>query len=104
VSIVVLLRNIFLVNLQLSLVAVIVGCRRSMSHSSGRGWSVHVDGMRLSLNCGHQRACCSSPRWYMSVDSRGGNGNDRRKPKNSEKNLSQCHKSHIDWPPPTRWY
>jgi hypothetical protein len=26
----------------------------------------------MSLNCDHQRACCSSPRFYMSMDSQGG--------------------------------
>jgi hypothetical protein len=26
----------------------------------------------LSLNCGHQRAYCSAPRWYMSMESHGG--------------------------------
>jgi hypothetical protein len=31
----------------------------------------HVNGMRLSLNCGHQRACCSFPRWYMSMETHG---------------------------------
>jgi hypothetical protein len=25
-----------------------------------------------SLNCGHQQAYCSSPRWYMRMESRGG--------------------------------
>jgi hypothetical protein len=29
-------------------------------------------GENMSLNCGHQRACCLSPRWYISVDSHGG--------------------------------
>jgi hypothetical protein len=33
---------------------------------------VHIDGVRLSLNSGHQRAYCSSPRWYMSMESYGG--------------------------------
>jgi hypothetical protein len=33
---------------------------------------VHVDGVRRCLNCGHQRAYCSLPRCYMSVDSHGG--------------------------------
>jgi hypothetical protein len=26
----------------------------------------------MSLNCGHQRAYCSSPRWYMCMESHGG--------------------------------
>jgi hypothetical protein len=29
-------------------------------------------GETTSLNCGHQRAYCSSPRWYMSMNNRGG--------------------------------
>jgi hypothetical protein len=33
---------------------------------------VHVDGVRLSLNCGLQRAYCSSPSWCMSIESHGG--------------------------------
>jgi hypothetical protein len=26
----------------------------------------------MSLNCSHQQACCSSPRWYLSIESHGG--------------------------------
>jgi hypothetical protein len=26
----------------------------------------------MSLNCGHQRAYCSSPRWYVNMESNGG--------------------------------
>jgi hypothetical protein len=29
-------------------------------------------GETMSLNCGHQRAYCSYPRWYMSTESNGG--------------------------------
>jgi hypothetical protein len=54
----------------------------------------------MSQNCCHQRAYCSSPRWPMSMELTW-NNTDRRKPKNFEKNLSQCHsvhrKSHMDW-------
>jgi hypothetical protein len=32
----------------------------------------HVDGVRLSLNCDHQRAYCSSPSWYRSMEGHGG--------------------------------
>jgi hypothetical protein len=53
------------------------------------------------LTCDHQRVYCSSRRWYMSTAPRW-NDNDRGKPKNSEKTLSQCHfichQSHMDWP------
>jgi hypothetical protein len=31
-----------------------------------------VHGVRLSLNCGHQRAYCPSPRWYMNIERYGG--------------------------------
>jgi hypothetical protein len=30
----------------------------------------HVDGLILSLNCDHQQDLCSSPRWYMRIQSR----------------------------------
>jgi hypothetical protein len=51
------------------------------------------------------------PRWYEFGERRW-NDIDRGKPKNSEKNLSQCHfvnhKSHTDWPGrepgPPRWW
>jgi hypothetical protein len=29
----------------------------------------------MSLNCGHYRTCCSSPRWYMSMESDTDRGN-----------------------------
>jgi hypothetical protein len=29
---------------------------------------VHVYGVRLCLNCGHQWACCIFARWYMNMD------------------------------------
>jgi hypothetical protein len=38
----------------------------------------------MSLNCGHQRAYYSSPRWYMSMVLQR-NDSDKVKPKNSEK-------------------
>jgi hypothetical protein len=28
-------------------------------------------GETTSLNCGHQRACCSSPTWYISIEKHG---------------------------------
>jgi hypothetical protein len=34
--------------------------------------AARVDVVRLSLNCGHLGAYCSSPRSYMSMDSHGG--------------------------------
>jgi hypothetical protein len=33
---------------------------------------VHVDGVRMSLNCGRQRASCLSRKCYMSMESYGG--------------------------------
>jgi hypothetical protein len=34
-------------------------------------WSCHW-GETMSLNCGHKRAYCSSPRWYMSMEAHDG--------------------------------
>jgi hypothetical protein len=47
-------------------------------------------GETTSLNCGHQLAFCSSPRWYEYGEPRW-KDIDTGKPKNSEKPLSQCH-------------
>jgi hypothetical protein len=33
---------------------------------------IHADGLRLTLNCGHQRAYCSSLRLYMSTEGHSG--------------------------------
>jgi len=33
---------------------------------------VHVDGMRLSLNCGHRQAYCLFCRWYMHMETHSG--------------------------------
>jgi hypothetical protein len=45
----------------------------------------------MSLNCSHQRAWFSSPRWYVSIES-WWNNTDRGNAKNLEKNLSHfCH-------------
>jgi hypothetical protein len=66
---------------------------------------------KTSLNCGHQRAYCSSPQMICEYGEPQWNDTDRGKPKNLEKNLSQCdsipNKSHMDWPwgdpGPPRW-
>jgi hypothetical protein len=39
---------------------------------SGCVYVVHVDGVKRCQNCGHQRAYCSFPRLYMSMESHGG--------------------------------
>jgi hypothetical protein len=62
---------------------------------------VHVDGVRLSLNCSLQRTCYSYSRWYMSMELRW-HDTDRGNLRKVEKNLSRfhfaCHKSHMNWP------
>jgi hypothetical protein len=62
-----------------------------------RSWRLVVT---MSLNCNHQRAYCSSLRWYMSMDPRR-NNIDRGNRRTLRKNLSTtfvCHKSHMYWP------
>jgi hypothetical protein len=67
---------------------------------------VHVDGVRLHLLM--RPPTCLSPRWYMSINSHGGMISTGKNPKNSEKNLSQCHfvhqKPHMNWPGPEPKY
>jgi hypothetical protein len=52
----------------------------------------------MSLNCGHQWAYCSSPKWCMSME-RYGDVLLTRTTDKTERNLSQCqsvhHKSHV---------
>jgi hypothetical protein len=63
-------------------------------------------GETMSLKCGHQRAYCSSPRWYEYGEPRW-NYTERRIPKNSNQNLFQKHfvrsESHMDWPRREPW-
>jgi hypothetical protein len=54
---------------------------------------VHVDGVRMSLNCGHFRAY-SSPPYIYELGESWWNDIDIGKPKNSEENLPQCHSVH----------
>jgi hypothetical protein len=63
----------------------------------------------LKVGCVRPKRGCLAyyafPRWYEFGERRW-NDIDSWKPKNSEKNLSQCHcvhhKSHMDWPGPPR--
>jgi hypothetical protein len=48
--------------------------------------AIHVDGLSLRLNCGHQRAYCSSPKWHKRMEP-SLNDSCRIKPKNSERNF-----------------
>jgi hypothetical protein len=52
----------------------------------GVTYDLHIDRARLSLNCGHRRTCCSSPRWYEHGEPRW-KDIDRGIQKNSEKCL-----------------
>jgi hypothetical protein len=48
------------------------GLRGERSTTLRIRWLIdYVDEARLSQNRGHQRACCSSPRWYVSMESHG---------------------------------
>jgi hypothetical protein len=55
----------------------------------------------MSLNCDQQRAYCSHPRRYTTIET-WRNDTNKVKLKKSERNLSQCHldyhKSHMNWP------
>jgi hypothetical protein len=59
-------------------------------------------GETMSLNCSHQRACCLSPGWNMSMKSHVEVMLTRKNLRSCRKTLSQYHfshhKSHIDWP------
>jgi hypothetical protein len=57
----------------------------------------------MSLNCGHGWAYCSFPRCYMSVERHGGMILTGGKPRNSERNLSQCHFVHKKIPHGLNW-
>jgi hypothetical protein len=62
---------------------------------SDRELSFFADMVRLSPNCGCQRTCCSSPRcWYIRTERWWNDDTDVGRPKNSLKNLSQCHFVH----------
>jgi hypothetical protein len=67
---------------------------------AGCCWRCWCQWVRLSLRCGHQRACCQPPRCYISLGPRWDNI-DRGKLKNTGKNMSQCqfvhHKYHTHW-------
>jgi hypothetical protein len=55
----------------------------------------------LSLNCGHQRAYCSSSRWYMSTESHGGivlTGENRRTRRRICPSAHLSITSHMDRP------
>jgi hypothetical protein len=46
-----------------------------------RWWFLCLWGENMSLNCDHQRACCSSPKWFMIIESHCGmimTGENRR--------------------------
>jgi hypothetical protein len=76
---------------------------------------VGVDGVRLSLNCSHQRAYCSHtpppPQTVYEFGEPQWSGIGKGKPKNSEKILAKSrfvqHKSHMNWhgreAGPPRW-
>jgi hypothetical protein len=71
--------------------------KASRSFCCSYGW-----GNTTSLNFGHQWAYCSSPSWYVSMESYGGmimageTGGSQRKKKPVPVPL--YHKSHADWP------
>jgi hypothetical protein len=62
---------------------------------------VHVDGVRQGLWTAATNGPIVHP-WYIEYGQPWRNDTDRGKPRNSDKNLSQCHsvhhKSHMDWP------
>jgi hypothetical protein len=58
-------------------------------------------GETMSLNCGHQRVYCPSPRWYMSTESHGGiilTGETKELGDKPDQCHFVHHTSHVDWP------